>query len=291
MMRSLRIRASGQRGIALLVVLWGCTLAAITLGALASNARVEGVEARGQYRKVQASYAAEAGIEQAVYRLRAMDEAERWATDGRSYTWREGDIHVGVSMVDEDGKVDLNRATPERIEALLLALGIEPDRARAATAAIVGWGARRPIESDALLARGGFASLEELHGVQGLDVDIITRIEPSLTLWGLEEPNLAHASPAVVSAVTGADAATSAAYVARVRDLAGGFTTLPPVPGNRPGTAVRRSSGTVNIVSRAAIEGGLTLTIDATVILKNEPGDPRAYRVVRWRELVSESGS
>lgn len=291
MMRSPGARASGQRGIALLVVLWGCTLAAITLGALASSARVEGVEARGQYRKVQAFYAAEAGIEQAVYRLRALDEAERWATDGRSYTWREGDIRVGVSMADEDGKIDLNRATPERIEALLLALDIEPERARAATVAIEGWGSRRPIESDALLARGGFTSLEELHRVPGLDSEIIDRVEPSLTLWALDEPNLAHASPAVVSAVTGADAASSAAYVARVRDLTAGFTTLPPVPGTRTGTAVRRASGTVNIVSRASIEGGLTLTIDATVILKNEPGDPRAYRVVRWRELVSETGA
>ena len=64
-----RLAYGQQRGVALLIVLWGCTLAAITIGALASLARVEGLQTQGQSRRVEALYAAEAGIERAVYRL------------------------------------------------------------------------------------------------------------------------------------------------------------------------------------------------------------------------------
>jgi len=286
------MRPRGQRGVALLVVLWGCTLAAITLGALASSAKVEGMQARGQYVRTRGFYAAEAGIEQAVYRLRAEQAAQRWAVDGRRYRLRQDDADVSVTVTDEDGKLNLNQASPEQLAALLHAVGVDPERVPRLRDAIVRWGDGSERFGDSLLAKGGFASLEELRRVPGLPGDVADQLEPGLTLWSTSGPNLAHAPAVVVAAVTGAGREASEAYVADVRSMDPDRGGLPVVPGNAgPTQPSLPGSGTVTIVSTATMDGGLTVRIMATVALQNAPGDPRAYRVLRWHESAAEETS
>lgn len=285
-MRSLAA-SRGSKGVALLVVLWGCTLAAITLGALASTARVEGVQAQGQYRQARASYAAQAGIARAALRLRATLATQRWMADGRPYRFREGDIDVSVSIADEDGKFDLNRMSPDQLGALLKAIGVDPEEVPRLRDRIVGWGKSGKQFDDALLARGGFTSIEELWRVPGLDAAVADKLEPELTLWAHSGMNLAHASPTVVSAVTGVGRDAAVAYVEGVRSAAPDSNVLPPLPGDGVvASASTATSGTVT-VSSSAVSNGLVVLIQATIILDNSPGDPRAYRVVRWRESVS----
>ncbi|UPG87516.1 type II secretion system protein GspK [Luteibacter aegosomatis] len=278
---------------ALLVVLWGCTLAAITLGALSTSAHIEGMQALGQYKRTKAFYAAQSGMERAVYRLRATQPAQRWAVDGRTYRFREDAVDVVVSVTDEDGKIDLNRASPERMAALLKAAGVAQGDVMRFRDAIVGWGKRGKAFSDSLLAEGGFTSLEELRRVPGLPADVVDRLDPALTLWSSSEPNLAHAPPVVVAAVTGAGMEASTAYVDDVRDMRPGSDVLPPTPGNEGSysASASSSSGTVTIVSTATVQDDLAVSIQATVMLKGDPGDPRAYRVVRWRESGSSRRS
>lgn len=279
------VRGHGQRGIALLVVLWGCTLAAITLGALASSAKVEGMQARGQYLQTKGFYAAEAGIEQAVYRLRAGQPAQRWAVDGRTYRLREGDADVSVSISDEDGKLNLNQASPEQIGALLQAVGVDPEKVPRIRDAIVRWGSGGERFSDSLLAKGGFTSLEELRRVPGLSGELFDRLETGVTLWSTSGPNLAHAPVVVVAAITGAGREASEAYVADVRAMDPEHGGFPAVPGNAGAAQLSvPTSGTVTIVSTATLGEGLAVRIQATVALQNAPGEPRSYRVLRWRD-------
>lgn len=283
--------SSTQRGVALLVVLWGCTLAAITLGALATNARVESLQARTQSQHAQAFYAAEAGVEEAVYRLRVADPDQAWHVDWDKHDMRIGDADVSVSLFAEDGKINLNLATAERIEDLLRAADVDPERIPAAKKAIADWGDPGDHKDTGLLMRGGFSSLEELRRVPGLDQDIVRRIEPALTLWTVQEPNLAYASPMVVSAVTGADKESARAYVERVRLTPMGLMLLPPLPGTKPGDASRTPVSAFNVVATAVMKGGQAVTLDVVLLLKSEPGDPRAYRVVRWRETTASTSS
>lgn len=275
-----------SRGMALLVVLWGCTLAAITLGALAANARIEGLQAQAQSRRAIAFYAAEAGVEQAAYRRFVVDPGNRWNADGALHTFRIGDAEVTLSMVAEDGKINLNSATPEIIEGLLRAAGVEDERIATARKAIVDWGASGRID-DSLLMKGGFSSLEELRRVPGLAPDIVALIEPGLTLWGSDAPNLAYASPLVVSAVTGADMATSRNFVQQVRSVLSEQTTLPSPPGPRMGYVARGPSTGIDVVSTARVAGGPSITLDVVILPKRDPASRRAYRVVRWKESSS----
>lgn len=284
-------RPPSQRGVALLIVLWGCTLAAITLGALASQARVEGIQAQGQSRRTEAFYAAEAGIELAVYRLQAKDPAMRWRADGRSYDMESAGARIRISISDEDGRINLNMATPEQIEGVLRAASLDEGTVSAAARAIVGWGKRGKGKLRSGLTQGGFTSLEELYRVPGLDVRVARLIEPAFSLWSPQEPNLAHASPMVVSAVTGADDVAATDFVGKVRAMGPVDTAFPPVPGESTGKLAITTSGVFTIESKASIKGGQALTLNVTLLLKSEPGDPRAYRVVRWRELASTGDS
>ncbi len=284
-------RMARQGGVALLVVLWGCTLAAITLGALASTARVESTQARGQVSRTQALYAAQAGIDRAVYMLNARDDSQRWMADGRRYAMSVGTAEVQLEIADEDGKVNLNTASPELIERLLLVSGVPPSSVAGIRGAILGWGRRGNMAASLLLAKGGFASLDELYRVPGVDAGTVDRVLPFLTLWNAGEPNLAHAPPTVVAAVTGASLERAQHYVEAVRRLPSADAALPLLPGTGSGSAAKGFSGVVSIVSRARLADGMTLVLDTTVVLHNAPGDPRAYRVLRWRERAIDSGS
>ena len=70
-------RPGAQRGVALLVVLWACTLLAVLLGGYAMLARTEGLQARYAFAQTRAQYAAEAGFARALYALQDPVPAQR----------------------------------------------------------------------------------------------------------------------------------------------------------------------------------------------------------------------
>ncbi|MBV8157642.1 MAG: general secretion pathway protein GspK, partial [Dyella sp.] len=85
-----------QRGVALLVVLWACTLLAIMVGGYAMLARTEGLQARYQFAQTQAHYAAEAGLMRAIYALQDLQQEQRWVPDGRTYPFAFDGARVKV---------------------------------------------------------------------------------------------------------------------------------------------------------------------------------------------------
>ena len=98
------MRRYRQRGVALLIVLWGCTLLAIMLGGFAALARTEGLQARYQFVQTRAHYAAEAGLVRAIQALQSPDIDSRWVADGRPYVFTFDDAKVTLTIIDEDGK-------------------------------------------------------------------------------------------------------------------------------------------------------------------------------------------
>src|SRR5690606_38412679 len=85
MKRRVRQSPQRQRGVALLLVLWACTMLAILLGGYAALARTEGLLARYQFAGTQAHYAAEAGLMHAVYALQDPRPKQHWVGYGRTY--------------------------------------------------------------------------------------------------------------------------------------------------------------------------------------------------------------
>ncbi|TCV92013.1 general secretion pathway protein K [Luteibacter rhizovicinus] len=282
MIRSYR----SSRGVALLIVLWGCTLLAIMLGGFAMLARTEGLQARYQFAQTQAHYAAEAGIVRAVQALQDPDANARWIADGRSYTFSFDNATVHVSVSDEDGKVDLNAASDQVLVALFVAAGVEADRAKRLSAAVQDWrnptegslpnGAKKPQYEAAGLdygpRNGPFATVEEARMVLGMDPKTFATIAPAITIWsGRERPNTAHASPLALAAVPGLGPDQASAILAQRNDTTG--------------SALAGGNGVTHTIRAEAILTDQTRSIlTATIRLRGIRSGTQPYAVLRWRE-------
>jgi general secretion pathway protein K len=281
-----------QRGVALLIVLWACTLLAILLGGFAMLARTEGLQARYQFAQTQAHYAAEAGIMRAIYGLQNGSEDSRWIADGRIYPFRFDDAAVKVSIVDEDGKIDLNSASSQVLAGLFRAAGADDKRADALSSAVQDWrsfgdaalpnGAKAPQYTaagrDYGPRNGPFVTVEELQMVLGMDAQMYAAVAPVVTIWsGRNSPNPAHAPPLALMSIPGMDSATMDNLLANRQ--AGTAVSGIVAPGVAGGNGVTHS-----IRAEATLADGTRAVVRATIRLQGIQSGTQPYAVLRWLE-------
>jgi general secretion pathway protein K len=187
--------ANGERGVALLAVLWlsvALTMIAMTTsylvraeaGAVANNVAAE-----------RAAFLAQGGIEAALFAMLRAGSASDAALSGGvgqsfqpgqrrlRYEFREGVCEVEV--VPENAKIAVNLAPADQLAALFTGLGIAPEGSRELAEAIVDWRAPRassvastfdlfyaelndPYEA----SHAPFDELDELLGVKGMTRDL-----------------------------------------------------------------------------------------------------------------------
>ncbi|HEV2540866.1 MAG TPA: type II secretion system protein GspK [Frateuria sp.] len=272
-----------QRGVALLLVLWACTLLAIMLGGYAMLARSEGLQARYQFAQTQAQYDAEAGLARAIYGLQDTRLPQRWLADGRPYIFTFAGAKVRVSVVDEGGKVDLNSASPIVLQGLFRAAGVNPDAAQKLAAAVVDWrGADlgTKVGLDVYTANGykprhsPFLSIEELQQVAGMTPALYRAVAGAVTIWsGRESPDPNTAQSLALAAIPG----MTPERVAQV--TAARQATRPGVAGLFAGNGVTHS-----IRSEATMADGTRAVLHATVRLQGVRAGAQPYAVLHWRE-------
>lgn len=280
---------AGQRGVALLLVLWACTLLAILLGGYAALARTEGLQARYQFAQTQAHYAAEAGLMRAVYGLQSPLPAQRWVGDGRPYTFHYDGATVSVRAIDEGGKVDLNAASPEVLRGLFQAAGLKAAEAQALAGHVVDWRSPIVLEGDAAIQRaayqaagrdygprgGPFASIEELQMVLGMTPALYRQVAPAVTIWaGTASPDPNTAPPLALAAIPGmTPAQLEQIRAARQRNAADSQLVL-------------NNGTTHSIRSEASLADGTRAILRATIRL--QAGQAQPYLVLRWQEGEAE---
>lgn len=279
-----------QRGVALLLVLWACTLLAILLGGYAALARTEALQARYGFAQTQAHYAAEAGIMRAVYALRSNDPKQRWVADGRINTFTFNEATVVVTAIDESGKVDINSATPEVIAGLFRAIGMDEAAAARAAQNVLDW--RTPAIggiADSQRSRyaaagrnygprhGPFASIEELQMVLGVTAEAYRTMAPEITIWsGLPSPSVNSAPPLALAAIPDLTPQQHAIIrAARARNA-------------KDSTLVLGSGLTHSIRAEATLADGTRAILRATIRLQAGPRGAAPFVVLRWQEGDSE---
>ncbi|GAA0916143.1 type II secretion system protein GspK [Rothia nasimurium] len=297
-----------QRGVALLVVLWACTLLAIMIGGYASLARVEGEQTRYVASMDRSRYLAEAGIMRAIHdlNLQRRSDAEpppagaRWVGDGQPYAVTIDQAVVTVTVEDEKGKVDLNAADVDILKGLFVAAGADTDRATRLASEVEFWrkparfpdpDARRRYESSGRTyapRQGPFPSIDELQSVLGMDAALYARVAPAVTLWSERpRPEPYFAPPLVLSSLPGVDASAVAAYVTQRRNDPAG-TGLPAMLGSVP-AGFAQGSSVVTIQSTAKGEGQIATTLRVTVRFDQlfPTRDPRIplYTILRWQNV------
>ena len=301
-------RRSMQSGVALLVVLWACTLLAILAGGYASLAHVESEQARYTLAMMRARYAAEAGVMRGIHDVYAgrkaglvpgPEQTTRWMGDGQPWSFKVDGARVTVTVEDEAGKIDLNAADPAILMSLFMAAGANQARARRLADDVVIWRTTTATpDADAIKRyesagrpyaprQARFPSVEELQSVLGMDAALFAKVEPALTLWsGLDTPVPYYAPVNVLSALPNMPADIAKAYVnERSRMPIGTLVTL---PGNLPG-GWTPGSAVVTIESTGVVTENISVTLRVTVRYDqlNSSFDPRLplFTILRWRNM------
>jgi general secretion pathway protein K len=238
----------GQRGVALLLVLWVLALLGTLLAGLLGWVHLQNRQALWQRQHTQAVLAAEAGVGMAVLAQLDRDPQRRWNADGQPHALRFDDASLAVSLTSEAGKLDINAAPVESFARLVLACG--------------GSGAQSAQLSQALNQRRGgdrapLRTIEEIRELPAMDPRLYICTSAHLTLWsGLPAPDARMAPP----------------WLRRVLNLPQG------------GGSTQDAGPVITVHSRATLPGGFTTTLSVTLLLNPSKEGARPYRVLRWQE-------
>jgi general secretion pathway protein K len=287
------------RGAALLLVLWLLALMTILLGSLALITRTEALQARHLFDTTTARYAAEAGINRAVYQMATPDPQLRWVPDGRSYELEYEGAALKLAVTDESGLIDLNAADVVGLSNLFVSLGVEQREADALADAILDW-----RDTDDLVSPNGaedadydaagydygakdapFDTVSEVQQVLGMTRELFERVAPALTIYsGQPTPNPAFAPPEVLRTLVGMNDELARQLVA-ARHAWDPLSGAPPplLPDGTPLMA-QGGTGTYSIAARATLPNGAWTELVATVRLGGAGMSGLAYTVLRWQD-------
>ncbi|MEO7323474.1 MAG: type II secretion system minor pseudopilin GspK [Dokdonella sp.] len=302
-----------------MLVLWVIAMLAILLGSFSLVARTESLQARHLFDTTQARYAAEAGLNLAVFELAKADPLEKWAGDGRPYAFNYGDAQIEVRITDDSGKIDLNSicnmpagntAAPNAVGPaaglslltnLFVSHGVQLEKAQALVAAVSDWcdqgddtqpnGAEIAEYKAAGLSYGPknapFDTVSELQQVLGMNYAIFEKIEPSLTIHsGQGQPNTGFADAETLAAMYPDATPEELQQLVQQRqsippsELAASGLTL---PGGAP--IVAGGGGlTYSVKSRAKLPNGASTILDATIRMGGVSAAGRPFVILRWRD-------
>ncbi len=127
-----------QAGMALVMVLWAVVLLAVMAGGVSYTLRLESRITGNYLAKAKADALAEGGVFRGIQGLLERNAELRWRTDGEEYEMEMGGGIVYMSLMAENGKVDLNVAPAALITGLIEVVDNEVD-ADSITAAILDW--------------------------------------------------------------------------------------------------------------------------------------------------------
>ena len=280
----MRPAASGQRGIALVAVLWGVAILSLIAMAFLADSRSQSTIARNLEENAKAQALADAGIYRAVAGLLTIDPAGAWRADGTVYRLELGEGEVAITIADEGGKVDLNRAQDRLLAGLLRVMGEGEAEAEALVGAIRDFAdadnrRRDSGAEDFDYAAAGrawgakdapFESVAELQQVLGVARPLYDRLAPFLTVYsGRAQINPVVAPREVLLAMPGLGATQVDALLERRTEL---------------GNARLRSLGTAFAIrAEAATAGGGAFIREA--IVQRTADRRRPYLIREWRHV------
>ena len=284
----------------MILVIWVIALMSVLLGSFALIARTENLQSRHMFDTTAARYAAEAGLERAIFELRRPDPAQRWAGDGRPYEFQFDNALVHVELTDESGKIDINSAGDDILQQLFVSQGMALDQAAALSDAIQDWrdpddiarphGAEQSEYKSAGLSyvprNAPYQTVSEVQQVLGMNYEIYSRIEPAITIYaGGAEPNAAYANKQALMALPGMTSELADQIIAQRQQVpvgqvgATGLTT----PNGMPIVA-NGGGNTYTVKSRATLPNGASAVLDASIRLGGVGTSGKPYTVLRWRD-------
>jgi general secretion pathway protein K len=293
----------GERGVALVLVLWVCVLLTVIASSFIVERRTEQLIVSNSASLARAESAADAGVMVAVQQLYRSDTSpDRWQKDGGTHEWSWDGVPVKVEIRDESAKIDINTAAEPLLRGLLMSAGLQEDEATRLLDAIVDWrdpdSLKRPQGAEEAEYRAAglsykpanapFQAIEELQLVLGMRPEIYRRIAPSITVFSRQagvNPQLA--SRDVLLAIPGLNAQVVDDYIAQREAARAAGQPLPPFP--QAGALGAGASMIATIRSEARMDDGVTFAREAAALLRPVPRRPVTF--VAWREYTDAAPS
>jgi general secretion pathway protein K len=288
-------RRVAQRGIALVLALWLTILLTVIASGFAFSMRSEALATRNALSLAQARAAADGAVERAAYELQRPRLPDAWTLDGTPHTWQEGDLSITVVAVDEAARIDLNVAPDALLKSMLLAQGLEDDKAASIAAAIADWrdpdDFKRPSgaeEADYRAAglkygpaNGPFETVAEVGRVLGVTGDLYARLAAICTVYSRQPGiNPLTAGREVLLSLPNATAEAVDAYLAQ---RAAALTAKLPVPPFPPAQAYVSGAIPVwRIRADASFRDGVTFAREA--VLRPSADAARPLIALAWLE-------
>jgi general secretion pathway protein K len=323
-------RAKDQRGVALIIVLWIFIFLFVVALDFSSDVRDEANAAHRFSEDTQGYYLALAGFQRGLYEYSMQSQGgpgQRTENPPGFFdlSWREEKLGAGflrVRLIDEGGKINLNRADESTLRRIFINIGIDEPRRSELVDAILDWVDRDNLHrvsgaeneyyeslSPPYTAKNGFFdSVEELLWVKGMTVELFfgtgagveagsaASPRPGLgEIFTVDSPidrvNLRTASPEVIHALLGIPLEKCRAFVEERKKLSDKtIADLLPLLGISSGDASTRMFVFTNpsIISVEA-EGSTTGTdlprrVKGVVRLAGGQG---RFEMLRWIDRIS----
>jgi general secretion pathway protein K len=291
--RSAKAAGAGERGLALLTVLWVLSLLSVIAAGLVTQTSTELQITRNMTETARARGLAEAGVFLAIPRLLDPSPETQWRPNGEERSFEYGGGAIRIVLQDEGGKIDLNAAPNAILAGLFGVLGIGADETSRLVDAIADWkdedGPRRPNGAKRddyrragltwVPRNGPFEAIEELRLVLGMTPALYNRLLPFITIYSQSARiNPSTASSVVLRALPGANAEEIARLlVARARS-----ETALPIPTGLDQFLSPGAARAVTIRSEGRTPGGGLFVREAVVDITGNLENP--YVFLAWRQ-------
>jgi general secretion pathway protein K len=194
-LKNLTAKAANQRGVALILVLWVFIFLFVVAFDFSASVREEATAAQRFSDETQGYYLALAGFERGLYDFLHQQASSAPQTPGPKKSdlfdgnWREVNFGAGVfrvRLIDEGGKINLNRVNEDSLRRIFTNLGIDNARRDILVDSIMDWrdpddlhrtnGAENDYyatQSPAYTAKNGpLDSVEDLLWIRGMTPDL-----------------------------------------------------------------------------------------------------------------------
>jgi len=310
------VNVTKQQGFALILVLWVLSLLIIMAGSFALNMRREIAVASGVKANAQAMALAESGVAVAELMLLHPEANKRWRADGSVYEIDFSDAQIRIQMLAEVGKIDINNASEELLQALISHIINDKEQQTKLVNAILDWrdaddtaridGAEKNEYKKAGLSyqprNKRFRAIEELQLVQGMSEDVYQALVPLITCYSGKDVDLQQASRDVLEIIPTLNQQYLDQYLAaRFNSVVNGLPTpstalltsgelnaddLNLTPSESSETELTEqapvSTGVTEIIAEVHFADGASATL-SVVVEKVDGVGANSFTVLKWR--------
>jgi len=308
----------GERGFALLAVMLVLALLGVVAGEFAFAMRLEATMVKSYREEIVGRHLVEAAVQQAIREILTDSQVVGLADEGLLTFFRlparplprlprsEAPLGRGTfsyRITDEEARINLNTAPPDRIDRLLATLGVDKQARDIINDSVQDWKDPNDLhringaESDYYLKlpvayRARNANLEdvaELLQIRGVTPELYfgRSGEPGLaefvTVHGagqVNQVNLNTASPTVLKALGLSDAEVSEIVQAR------SVTPYPSVPARFAGRGLTISTRTFRIEARGWVDGQLAGKVTAIVQKRVDASGQPGGVILSWNPVA-----